>query len=180
MKTSTAFMLCCALVVASPPALSQPGDKKMKVTNGVASLQQGPANGNATVKNNLPETEMDKLEAQEEKKTIFEDPLQGVIINRTVTVLGNDFYQYFTTYWNQVNQESRYSIAIFERPTARWGSEIWIEFRQRRIFHTFLAPARAAAKEIAEAAADLVEKNIMRAEMIRMTIIEHDLGPEEL
>lgn len=181
MKTFTALTLCFALIVASPSVLSQPGgNKPIKGAHKGASLQNGSANGNAAVKNALPETEMDKLEAQEEKKTIFEDPLQGVIVNRTVTVLGNDFYQYFTSYWNQVNQESRYSIAIYERPTARWGSEIWIEFRQRRIFHTFLAPARAAAKDIAEAAADMVEQNIMRAELIRMTIIEHDLGPEEL
>jgi len=122
---------------------------------------------------------MDELAAKEEKTSIFEDPLQGVLVNRTVTVLGNDFYQYFANYWNQTNQESRYSIAIYERPTARFGSEIWIQFRQQRVFHTFLAPARQAAKGVAEAAARIVEQNIMRSELQRMTFIDQDLGPEE-
>lgn len=176
MKLLSALMLCIAVELAAPAVHAQTDAKKPQVVkkNGGAGA---PRNG--TLPNGLPETAMEKLASQEEKKSIFEDPLQGVIVNRTITVLGNDFYQYFTSYWNTVNQNSRYSIAIYERPTARWGSEIWIQFRQQRVFHTFLAPARQAAKDVAEAAANIVEQNIMRAELQRMTFIDQDLAPEE-
>lgn len=175
MKLLKAIGLCVAMATTITISHAQTaGTKKatpVKAGNGTAI--------NSTQQNGLPATAMEQMESKESKKTIFDDPLQGVIVNRTVTVLGNDFYQYFTNYWNSVNQNSRYSIAIFERPTARWGSEIWIQFRQERVFHTFLAPARQAAKDIAEAAADIVERNIMRTEMQRMTFIDHDLAPEE-
>src|SRR5690606_3376713 len=141
--------------------------------------QNGPRNGHA-IKARLHETAMEKLEAEQESATIFEDPLRGVLVNRTVTVLGNDFYQFFSTFWNARNENNRYSIAIYERPTARWGSEIWIQFRQERVFHTFLSPARQAAKEVAEAATEVVQRNITRMEIQRMTFQEHDLAPEEL
>lgn len=176
MKHLSIFVLCISMWAASSPGHAQ-GTDATKPTPGKTTRSHAVKNG--SMPNGLPDTAMEKLEAQEDKKSIFDDPLQGVIVNRTVTVLGNDFYQYFTSYWNTVNQDSRYSIAIYERPTARWGSEVWIQFRQQRVFHTFLAPARQAAKDVAENAAHIVEQNIMRAELQRMTFMDQDLGPEE-
>src|SRR5690554_3273078 len=183
MKLLTTLTLSVALALTGTLAQAQNTAAKSNATKSNAAKTNGAkkqdGSSNGVIKSNLPETAMDKLASEQEKKTLFDDPLQGVVVNRTVTVLGNDFYQYFATFWNESNQQSRYSIAIYERPTARWGSEIWIQFRQDRVFHTFLAPARQAAKDIAEAAADIVERNIMRAEMQRMTFIDHDLAPEE-
>jgi len=173
MKLITTLALFVAMALTGTLSHAQNTASK---TNGAP--QNGTINGG--VKSSLPETTMDQLEAKEDKTSIFEDPLQGVITNRTITVLGNDFYQYFSAYWNTLNQDSRYSLAVYERPTARWGSEVWIEFRQERVFRTFLSPARQAAKDVAEAAADLVQKNVIRAEFMRMTFINQDLGPEEL
>ena len=163
MKLLTASMLVVVLIAVGLPGYAQ----------------ENKVNGNGT-KAKLPATAMDKLAAKESRPSIFDDPLQGVIVNRTVTVLGNDFYQFFSSYWNELHQQNRFSIAIYERPTARWGSEIWIQFRQERVFHTFLSPARQAAKGIAEAAAQVVQQNITRAEIHRMTFQDHDLAPEEL
>src|SRR5690606_34849869 len=100
---------------------------------------------------------------------IFSDPLGGVVVNRTVTVLGKDFYKYFATRWRQSDQSSRYSISIYERPSARFGSEIWVLYRQQRMFHTFLPPARDATRAISEVAVQQVLENITRRELERMT-----------
>lgn len=179
MRPLTIVALSVALALPGTLVQAQGDIAKGNAAKSAGAKQNGVRNGSA-VKNSLPETAMDKLAAEQEKKTIFEDPLQGVIVNRTVTVLGNDFYQYFSTYWNELNENNRYSIAIYERPTARWGSEIWIQFRQDRVFHTFLSPARQAAKGVAETAAAIVEQNITRTEIHRMTFQDHDLAPEEL
>lgn len=183
MKLSIALALSLVLALSGTLAEAQNNagknnGAKHNATKTNGTKQNGARNG--AIKSSLPETAMDKLATEQEKKTIFDDPLQGVITNRTVTVLGNDFYQYFSAYWNEIAQQSRYSLAVYERPTARWGSEVWIQFRQERVFHTFLSPARQAAKGVAEAAADIVEQNIMRTEIQRMTFKDQDLAPEEL
>src|SRR5690606_7178143 len=50
----------------------------------------------------------------------------GVILNRTMTIVGHDFYQYFASAWRTRDNNERYSITIVERPTAIRGSEIWV------------------------------------------------------
>ncbi|NLC37602.1 MAG: hypothetical protein GX772_14410 [Alcaligenaceae bacterium] len=121
--------------------------------------------------------------AEEVKKSVdrmFDDPLGGVVVNRTVTVLGKDFYRYFATYWSHYPEASQYSISIYERPTARFGSEIWVLYRQQRMFHAFLPPARQATRRISEIAVEQVLSNIAQREMERITTRNPDLGPEEL
>lgn len=111
---------------------------------------------------------------------IFDNPLGGVVVNRTVTVLGKDFYQFFSTRWRQTPAASRYTISIYERPTARFGSEIWVLYRQQKVFHAFLPPARAATRELSEIAVQHVLENVSRRESERLTTRNPDLGPEEL
>lgn len=111
---------------------------------------------------------------------MFTDPLSGVVVNRTVTVLGKDFHQHFSTLWRQNPEAARYSISVHERPSARFGSEIWVLYRQQSVFHTFLPPARARARSMSEAAITVVLKNISRREVERLTTRNPDLGPEEL
>ena len=119
-------------------------------------------------------------DAQRAVDRIFDDPLGGVVVNRTVTVLGKDFYRHFSTYWRQNQESTRYSISIHERPTARFGSEIWVLYRQQPMFHIFLPPARQATRGISEVAVHQVLENISRRELERLTTRNPDLGPEEL
>lgn len=128
-------------------------------------------------KDSLPSTVLDGRQA---KKSVFEDPLGGVVVNRTVTVLGNDFYQNFTALWRQKDISNKFSISIYERPSARFGSEIWVRFRQKNMFHVFLPPARAATKQISGVAVELVYQNIADSEAERILVRSPDLGPEEM
>jgi curli production assembly/transport component CsgE len=114
------------------------------------------------------------------RKSPFTDPLSGVVVNRTVTVLGQDFYQNFTALWRQKDISNKFSISIHERPSARFGSEIWVLFRQKRVFHTFLPPARAATKRVSAQAVEQVYQNIADSEVERIMVKSPDLGPEEM
>ena len=125
----------------------------------------------------------DEKHAEDVRKAverIFDEPLSGVVVNRTVTVLGKEFYRHFSTLWRNSTQSNRYSISIHERPSARFGSEVWILYRQQRIFHTFLPPARPATREVSEYAVEFVLENLARRELERFTAPDPDLGPEEL
>ncbi|PLC49542.1 hypothetical protein CR159_13150 [Pollutimonas subterranea] len=114
------------------------------------------------------------------RRSVFDDPLGGIVVNRTVTVLGKDFYQYFSSRWRQKDISGQYTISIHERPSARFGSEIWVQFRQKRMFHAFLPPARAATKKISWSAVELVYQNINDSEIERIMVKTPDLGPEEM
>lgn len=114
------------------------------------------------------------------KKTVFDDPLAGVVINRTVTVQGKDFYQSFTAVWRQTEASGRYTVSIHERPSARWGSEIWVQSGQTRLFHTFLPPARSKTRRISADAVEIVQKNMANSDVERALARSPDLGPEEM
>lgn len=120
------------------------------------------------------------LEVKTERKAAAPDPMVGVLINRTVTVMGKDFYQYFSANWRDKEMSDRYSISIHERPSAIRGSEMWVQFGQRRVFHTFMSPARAAVKEASAQAADIAYKNVVELEVQRLLFQDKDLAQEEL
>ncbi|WP_397473313.1 curli production assembly/transport protein CsgE [Pusillimonas sp.] len=121
----------------------------------------------------------DLLKTQPEK-SLLDDPLSGIVVNRTVTVLGNDFYQYFARAWREKDGDHRYSLSVHERPSARWGSEIWVQYRQQQVFHMFLSPARQAAKDVSQQAARIVYENVVNSDIQRMLVQSQDLGEEEL
>lgn len=157
---------------------------RMMVSVLVALGAQMPLTGHAqrpSVENGaLPETRIEEAERGSKLRDRFSDPLSGAVINRTVTVLGNDFYRYFTTYWRQKDVSTHVSISIYERPTARFGSEVWVQYRQQKMFRIFLPPARAATKAISAQAVDIVYQNIATSEVERALTRSPDLAPEEL
>lgn len=116
----------------------------------------------------------------ERVEKLLEDPLLGVVVNRTMTVQGHDFYRYFSSWWRETDIDGQYSISIHERPSARWGSEVWVEYRRDRVFHMFLPPARSRTKDISRMAVEIAYDNITRNELQRALFQSEDLGPEEM
>ena len=108
-----------------------------------------------------------------------EDTDSGVVLNQAITVAGQDFYQSFVNAWRDKENGERYTLVIHERPSARWGSEIWIEFAQRRIYRIYLPPTRAAIKPISEEAADITYQAVLQADVQRQLIHDADLGGDE-
>lgn len=104
----------------------------------------------------------------------------GVVTNQTVTFTGQGFYREFVKHWSDKERAERYSIAIHERPSARWGSLIWIEYANRKIFQVFVSPGRADIKSISEQAAELAYQNVVEADIQRLLIREPDVGPDEI
>ena len=120
------------------------------------------------------------LEAHEKPKSQGDDFLTGIVINRTVTVLGWDFYHYFAAAWRENEASDHYSVSVYERPTAIRGSEVWVEYNHQRVFHTYLSPARSAVKDVSEAAVKTTYENIAAIDINRLLFQDKDLGSEEL
>lgn len=104
----------------------------------------------------------------------------GLVINQTITVAGHDFYRHFVTAWRDRELSERFVISIHERPSARWGSKVWIEYRQRRVFKASLPTARAAIESLSERAVAIAQQQIIDAEVERLLFRNADLGADEI
>lgn len=108
------------------------------------------------------------------------DSLGGLVTTDTVTLAGQDFYSAFARAWSANPLSDRYIVSVHERPSARYGSLVWVQFEQRRVFQAFLPIARANVRAIAESAAGVVLQNVMQADLSRLLFRDADLASDEL
>jgi len=111
---------------------------------------------------------------------LLQDLDAGAVVNQTLTMVGQDFYQSFVTAWRDKPLSERYSVSVHERPSARLGSQVWVEYANRRVFQTFLPPARARLRQAGEEAVEVVYQNIVEADVLNLLFRDPDLGPDEL
>lgn len=104
----------------------------------------------------------------------------GVVTNQTVTVAGYDFYQHFVAAWRERDMAERFALSVYERPSARSGTQVWVEYAQRRIFQAFLPTSRPSIKAVSEQAATVAYQKIVDAEVERLLVRDADIGPDEI
>ncbi|SAL60230.1 curli assembly protein CsgE [Caballeronia humi] len=106
--------------------------------------------------------------------------LGGVVTTDTVTLAGQDFYNWFAQAWGAIPLSERYIISVHERPSARYGSLVWVEYGQRRVFQAFLPIARSNVRPVAEGAAQVAFQNVMQADLTRLLFRDVDMATDEL
>lgn len=109
----------------------------------------------------------------------LQEQFGGVVTDQTITVAGQDFYQYFVALWRDKPMSERFVIAIRERPSARWGNEIWVEYAQRRVFQAVLPANRSNIKAISTEAVEITYQNVVDTEVQRLFFRDKDIGPDE-
>ncbi|MFC5480540.1 CsgE family curli-type amyloid fiber assembly protein [Massilia suwonensis] len=103
----------------------------------------------------------------------------GLVTCQAVTVAGHEFCDALGAEWRDKPGSERYTIAIRERPSARWGTQVWIDYAQRRVYQAQLPPARAGLKELGASAAESVYQAILEFERQRQFVRDADLAPDE-
>jgi curli production assembly/transport component CsgE len=103
----------------------------------------------------------------------------GIVTKQAVTVAGHEFCEHFIAEWRDKPGSERYTLAIRERPSARWGSLVWVDFGQQRVLQLQLPPARAGLKALAESAAENAYQTIRDIERQRQLVSDADLAPDE-
>ena len=104
----------------------------------------------------------------------------GIVVDLTTTGFGRQFYQRFVAVWQDNPLSDQYAIAIRERATARFGSQIVVEYAQRRVYQTFLPPSNNAIRLAGENAPAVVLENIMNVDVQRLMFRDEDLGVDEI
>lgn len=110
----------------------------------------------------------------------LQESIAGIVADQVVTLIGQNFYGYFVATWRELPLANRYNISIHEKPSARWGSLVWVEFEHRHLFEAFLSPARSDIKLAAERAANVAYQGMVRTDIERLLFRDQDLGPDEM
>ena len=165
---------------ATPSASMQSGStpapefKQRDIVDGpplsTSNVPSGNGNASATL----------KLHPEVIDKRTLDDTLTGMVNEQVITTTGQNFFSYFTTAWQGFALSNRYNVSIHEKPSARWGSLVWVEFEHRHLFETFISPTRSDIRQIGEQAAASAYQKVVRTDIERLLFKDQDLGPDEL
>lgn len=82
--------------------------------------------------------------------------INGLVINQTHTLIGQEFYYHFCSLWEAPRLKVSYNISIKEIPDARWGSLITVKVNDRIIYRKTLRPRGGKAEQEAQTSIRLV------------------------
>ena len=108
--------------------------------------------------------------------------IENLVIERTQTRIGFEFYRDFVTRWNEAAQPpGEYQITIVERANPRWGSLVWVEVGgflsgQDIVYRKVLLPRTADIQKEAAQAVEAVMVHFQRVQDFRRTLQEDLAG----
>jgi curli production assembly/transport component CsgE len=108
-----------------------------------------------------------------------EELIQGLVIDSTISRFGHDFYRAFSDRLEDTT-EMDFNLVVRERPSARWGSLIWVEQDQRVLYRQFLQPNNLRVTDSAYAAAEQVVEAIARRRLEDLLQDNTDMERDEL
>ena len=120
-----------------------------------------------------------ELRAQDLDGRTVEEAYGGVVVGQTVTVAGQDFYQYFSSLWRDKPTNEKYSITVRERPSARLGNLVWIEYERMTLFQALLPVSRSQIRPVSEQAVEIAWQRLMELEIERKFFNDADLAKDE-
>lgn len=121
------------------------------------------------------------LQAQEQQsaQARSEAELSGLIIDNTISRFGHDFHRYLS-FQLQDAEELENDLVVRERPSARWGSLVWVEYGPRTVYRRFLQPNMTEIEAIAEDAARVILDDISRSKLQNLLQDTFDMDRDEL
>jgi curli production assembly/transport component CsgE len=95
--------------------------------------------------------------------------IQGLILDRTITLSGHTFYQRFSAHWLAKNLTQPFNLTIIEKPSARWGNLIIISSQNQVLYRTSIRPGKQLKQNIIKQAASTVSQNIFNRLIVKST-----------
>ncbi|MFL1526629.1 curli production assembly/transport protein CsgE [Pseudomonas sp. O230] len=108
-----------------------------------------------------------------------EDEMMGFIVDDTISHIGHDFYYSFSERLRATSSMD-FNLVVRERPSARWGALVTVEYQQRLVYRRFLPPNTVELKDEAYDAADWVRGQIVQRKLEAMLQDTTDLERDEL
>ncbi|MFD2645629.1 curli production assembly/transport protein CsgE [Pseudomonas japonica] len=108
-----------------------------------------------------------------------DEEMLGFIVDDTISHIGHDFYYAFSERLRATSPMD-FNLVVRERPSARWGSLVTVEYQQRLVYRRFLAPNTVELKDEAYQAADWVRGQIAQRKLENLLQDTTDLERDEL
>lgn len=105
----------------------------------------------------------------------------GFIVDRTITNFGVLFVREFAQAWRALGATDGVDLTIVEKPSARWGSTIFVEYNNHPVARVFLqAGSSASIKPLAVDTALYMAGRIADNALLKVMTADPDLAGEEL
>lgn len=78
--------------------------------------------------------------------------LGGMVLDRTISRFGKDFFFYYTSYWRDIPSTNGFTVVIHEQIYPQAGTRLWVEMEREKIFETYFGRRQNDVKELAERA----------------------------
>lgn len=122
---------------------------------------------------------VDKTKSLSGQRTLNRVEVGGLVMGQTVTLGGRAFYDGFAAAWRDLDEQGRFTVAISERPTARLGSQVFVDYGNRRLLQLFLPPNRTLIPALGADAAAQVYQAILDYQLAQF-FGDPDMGRDEL
>jgi len=107
------------------------------------------------------------------------DEFTGLIINQTITPLGDEFYHRFIEFWREKPQYDSYTVVVTERYSRRNGSQVGIIYRQRLVFNGILPIRYGLIKAFSNDAVEKAYTNIVSLSLRNSSDRDPDIAEDE-
>ena len=109
-----------------------------------------------------------------------EDLMTGMTIDHTVSRFGHDFYRYLADHRRTYFSNATENLTIYERPSARWGSIVWVDSHGTQVYYNRIGSGGSDVKAIAEAASIQINKRLQKLKVEKMFQKSEDLADDEI
>ncbi|WP_444910336.1 CsgE family curli-type amyloid fiber assembly protein [Microbulbifer sp. TRSA005] len=109
-----------------------------------------------------------------------ESILTGLVIDNTVSGIGHEFARSLSLYITSNLTDFDYNLTVYERPSARWGSVVWVNYENKQVFKTVIYPGRRRFGQIVEQAVAQINNNVRQQRLQQLFSQNLDLAGEEL
>ncbi|MCO1333857.1 curli production assembly/transport protein CsgE [Microbulbifer sp. OS29] len=106
--------------------------------------------------------------------------LTGLVIDNTVSGIGHEFARSLSIYISSNFGSFDYNLTVHERPSARWGSVVWVTYDASQVFKTVIYPGRRKFGEVVEQAASQINNNVRQQRLQELFSQNIDLAGDEI
>lgn len=106
--------------------------------------------------------------------------LTGLVIDSTVSGIGHEFARSLSLFISSNFTGFDYNLTVHERPSARWGSVVWVTYENKEVFRTVIYPGRRRFGAAIEQAASQISNNVRQQRLQELFSQNLDLAGEEI
>ncbi len=180
---SLSLLLAVVAVMGQPAQAQRPSSPATSSTGASgAGVEEQQAIDEIVQEEQEPLDSMEQgIEEQFSEQLNLDEPgLNGVLVDRTITMIGKTFYRQFSQLSMESTIISNANLSIHERPSARWGSLVWVSEGNKIIFEATLSPRLSDVDQYVEAAVEQVEQMVIQRKVMDALQQNEDLADEEL